>query len=486
MAEEKVLSKGAVVYTDGSCIGNPGAGGSGAHGYIYEIGKEAGKIKHDTIETFITTTRSYINGRGDPLNAVKEKLVLRKIDLVQPIKYFDMVTSIPTTTNNRAEVTALINALESLATLDLSVINIHIDSTYTIGMLEKAMKNRENTIVNANVDLYKRLLTIVTKCKESKIKLYVHHVKGHSNNLGNDRADVLANIGTNIATTDESSTNMIYSDSKKYWTYVEDVSPMITHTRCLFNSKEIHNTVGTYYLADPGPNELLLGKRISETGLSIVKLNESDSIIECIKEKQFLMSNGFNSIIMLPIDRVYHKSVYGLLTSFKGHCLVKNKRFNSLNFVNGSAMTTEVNPTGLSLGAIEAFNVLEEVFSNYINKNSTTHNAIDITEQLYTTEEKKNKSITVLKKELSVGEKQIDVSVLLNDSNIEIPLVLGVDIASRNKLKRLESYTPVVKLVLWSIGPSSFRYCTIIETSLGSGIWSNYYADRIFTNNKPI
>ncbi|UOA08672.1 ribonuclease HI [Methylobacter sp. S3L5C] len=140
------MSSTVIIYTDGACRGNPGPGGWGVildyKGIIKEL---YGAEKH--------------------------------------------------TTNNRMELMAAIQALE-LLTKSCSV-QLNSDSSYVLKGItdwmpnwkKRGWKTAAKTPVK-NEDLWRRLdATIATHKIEWK------WVKGHSGDIGNDRADALANLG---------------------------------------------------------------------------------------------------------------------------------------------------------------------------------------------------------------------------------------------------------------------------------------------------
>jgi|TARA_B110000438_G_scaffold241764_1_gene241010 ribonuclease HI len=145
-----------IIYTDGSCLGNPGPGGWAAI-----------ILKDDT-------KKELFGG---------EKL----------------------TTNNRMELTAAINALEYCnlqddSQLSLKQINIYTDSNYVKDGITVWINNWEkNNWKTAdkknvkNIDLWKKLKEL-TKTQQ----IEWHWVKGHSDNPLNDLADKLAKKATPI------------------------------------------------------------------------------------------------------------------------------------------------------------------------------------------------------------------------------------------------------------------------------------------------
>ena len=140
------MNKKAIVYTDGACAGNPGPGGWGA----------TIKIDDETFEIF---------GGED------------------------------NTTNNRMELIAAIKALEYLN--ESYEITLYTDSNYVKDGITKWIfnwkKNNWKTSSKKtvkNCDLWIQLDTI-----QEKRKVTWNWVKGHSGNIGNERADELARMG---------------------------------------------------------------------------------------------------------------------------------------------------------------------------------------------------------------------------------------------------------------------------------------------------
>lgn len=144
---EQDLGTPVEIYTDGACSGNPGPGGWGA----------------------------LLRYRG------KQKELCGG--------------EYPQTTNNRMELMAAIQALESLTRP--AIVHLHTDSTYLRSGITTWLPNwrRNGWRTKAgqpvkNADLWQRLADAVTRHD-------VHWlwVKGHSGDPGNERADALANQG---------------------------------------------------------------------------------------------------------------------------------------------------------------------------------------------------------------------------------------------------------------------------------------------------
>ena len=144
------------IYTDGACKGNPGPGGWGA---LLQYQRKNG-----------VATKEICGGE-------------------------------PQTTNNRMELTAVIQALALLK--KTCQIDLYLDSQYVRkGMLEWLAGWKRNGWKTAqkkpvkNAELWQELDAL-----QQKHHIQWHWVKGHAGHPGNERADELANIGVQQATT---------------------------------------------------------------------------------------------------------------------------------------------------------------------------------------------------------------------------------------------------------------------------------------------
>jgi ribonuclease HI len=134
------------IYTDGACKGNPGPGGWGAWLKVGEHEKELWGGQKQT-------------------------------------------------TNNRMELTAVIEALSALKRS--SSVAVHTDSQYVrqgiTNWIHNWKKKGWRTAANEpvkNVDLWQRLDALA-----AQHRVEWHWVKGHNGDPGNERADALANRG---------------------------------------------------------------------------------------------------------------------------------------------------------------------------------------------------------------------------------------------------------------------------------------------------
>jgi ribonuclease HI len=145
------MNDSVIIFTDGACRGNPGPGGWGA------------------ILSYKGNAKELYGGERE-------------------------------TTNNRMELTAVINALEALT--KPSVVQVNSDSKYVLQGITEWMDNwKKRGWLTAskspvkNEDLWRRLDAARTPHRIEWL-----WVKGHSGDKGNDRADELANLGIDMLT----------------------------------------------------------------------------------------------------------------------------------------------------------------------------------------------------------------------------------------------------------------------------------------------
>ena len=142
--------RGVVAYTDGACIKNPG----GPAGW-----------------SAILASVDYVNGERIAGGAPR-------------IECYGHIPKSPETTNNRAEIAAVLAAL-CLAPRDQSL-TIHSDSEYTIKVATGVFQ------MKANADLWEPYRVLLKKRKVPPTFVWV---RGHAGQEHNERADELAGLG---------------------------------------------------------------------------------------------------------------------------------------------------------------------------------------------------------------------------------------------------------------------------------------------------
>lgn len=223
---EKKKKLNAVIYTDGSAIPNPGQAGAGIHGYIFDWNQKESKTefrpaRYLTLNTGYKDNESAVNYletadayREMVKKIINEKKLNKKQQFttqfqsfnVNPLFYIEGFTTMKMATNNVAELSGIIEVLEYLNANheDVKYINIFTDSNYAIVIVRGiigGLLGGYNYSPNANKEVVEELTRAVNKVISNGVKIDMRWVKGHSNNLGNIKADLLADIGREYTTT---------------------------------------------------------------------------------------------------------------------------------------------------------------------------------------------------------------------------------------------------------------------------------------------
>ncbi len=183
--------KNIEIYTDGACSGNPGVGGYGIV-FLYN-----GHRKEFSKGYKFTT-----NNRMETMAVIKALKMLKEpcnITLYTDSSY--VVNSVNKgwvynwkfTTNNRMETMAVIKALKMLK--EPCNITLYTDSSYVVNSVNKGWVYnwKKNNWINSskkptpNVDLWEELLPLLDIHKVEFV-----WVKGHADNVENNRCDFLA------------------------------------------------------------------------------------------------------------------------------------------------------------------------------------------------------------------------------------------------------------------------------------------------------
>lgn len=494
----EVKAIGLVAYSDGSSRPtSAGFMGWGIHGYTYcEVANGEKPLALDhyyTDQGYLKKDQLHFKYDGQPGKHVKALEIFEK-----------MGTDLNQGTNNIAEINGVINTLLFAKKMGIKRITIRLDSQYTRnGLLQWCRGWERNNWISStgtpvlNKVLWQTVYGMYKSMREEGYKIQVHWVQGHDDNLGNIQADALAGIAANMSLAGVFKEMEILMSPKEYWKNEVERHPFLNFRRVYFNSQPEYNTPGCYLQADPGALDHYLGKRLAETGLSSVRLYEPDPVIEVIKDRQFKTAQGINTIIKVEMDRVHDRNIFPYIKEYGGYALNPVKSSLNLNWFDKKPVTVEVGATGLSIQAMEYLNLVESMLNKFLERKindfpaDTTGNPVNVHDITHIFFDKKDvviKKETIvkysLKPEYVVGF--TDMAIHIQEplegvsQKLKIPLILGIDLLPRNNLKKLEPYSPKVYLITWREGHKSLRYATVIDCDKGVGIWSNFFADRVF------
>lgn len=499
---------GFVFYTDGGAAPtNPGPAGIGIHGYQFtSITPKKGSGNPD----YILTDKGY----------VCKKKVNNNTQVVTPHYYFDIMGSFDQyQTNNYSELKAAVAALKLVDEMVLSEeetidsVAILADSRYVVDGINKNVKNwkrngwrKADDGPIANVEVWKELDAVIQnligKCicvTFDWVKAHTDEIDGESDILGNILADRLATIGTikslngfnNVTTT--TTVDVSKSIAEGYWKSEVNKNPLVSQKGMIFNTERITSNSGIYFLCDQTKETELIGKRVSDGAFSVIFLDEPEPVLEKMLSYYETNKPELESIILLKLDRAFKPNIHKELMTYGGNAVYVDpkKGQNDLYTVDKESITKELYPpliASRAIGELESlYNKLLEILAGMKDYVQT-----DITPLIYETVEKKMRKEVVtelvLKPEYKPGIPCFTTNVGYYDNDeicsTSIALTFTIDLPDRNTFKRLEKHQPRVSVVTWCVSPGVFKYATLIQSSVGVGIWAGVYSNTHFVKPK--
>lgn len=514
-----------VIYSDGSSRPNPGFIGFGFHGYTY---------------TLEVPKKNY-GGKGYRLTsygyAVKDKSAEESAPSVTPIKVFDGYgSSIDAGTNNAAEVMGIKEAMRLALSEPIKKLLIKTDSEYArkgaVEWLDKwaynNWKNREGNFI-ANVSNWKDIYALKQELDNKGIEWSIEWVKGHIGLPGNEQADKLASIGRINSEARRQVVDIHTYDADKYWNRGSSMEkhPLICKPWMYFRGMSSHFIAGEYYFGNIGKDADFLGKRDANGGYAIVQLKTSNEALEAVRGVPSARFGDSMSIYVVNLKALYTGDRASDLLDYKDKLLVQvNPRRQDLYFIDSlnfddaqesardddddsaavsedeeynkddqddqfskaEPLIREQRPQKLSARVFDCLTFMKEKLNDYKLGNQRHNSYFDITAEFFQIEsklvKKEQQLIYKLKPEFKVGIMSHDVKIDLGKLEVPIRINFGIDMPDRNALKRLETLTPKIVLVVWRESDTTVRFAVVIETIDSSSIWSGFYSNLVFLPTK--
>lgn len=490
MSDVELPEESIVIYTDGGCVENKYAAWA-FHGYTYNYEKP--KTGTGIVGWVISPTKYY--PKDQVLNEKELKVIwgpMYSLFKTEGYKNVNVTGFVDATgiidgssTNNVGELTGLLKALEMVIEKQYKRVFIITDSEYTLkgftnwmhGWADSGWRTKGGDPVG-NKEIWVRLLELDKELLELGIDLDISWVKGHSDDLGNDKADYNCTLGTLLCRRGVSMEDKVtWSDFKKYFKPDVTKNPLITHSNFYFNTNTSSNLRNVYCFGDHGKKDDFIGKPVSDSSFSIIKTNDPEPVLEIIKNTQDkIVPTNSVSLVLVKLPVVYKASVNKEITENDGIYLHRKTSRPDLYDSTKLKITETINPPRLAWKLID---LLTSVYKQFKVETRDPRTVItDITDEFYTVGKK-----TTLKKDFNNAVAYFKVSTKscleTIDSDIPITLSVGIDIPNRNTMSKLASVSPKVLLLTWPEAKSALRYAVIIETNVGSGIYGGFYSNLV-------
>lgn len=494
----------AVVYTDGGCRPNNGYGGSGLHGYTYTL--ETPK-KGTGLKGWSITPCGYVKQNEEPdalvLKEYKDLLgtpadVLKFPD-VTVHHYWDYSQGAPfPSTNNVTEAQALQQTLLMAIEHNITHLRILADSEYVIqGVNEWLAKWEQRDFTNregkpiANRNQWVSIAASLKVLKERNCPVVISWVKAHNGDWGNEHADYQATLGVIASRKSHFEAEINIAPAEGYWSPKIDLHPLVTLSRWYFSTSVDHKPDDqgryTYHFGTHGKDDDFVGKPVSDAAFGIVKVKEKLPTFEAVRRyHNHIVENGLVRVAVARTDYMSNPRIHRLLQQHGERYLtqegIKPDSYMYLPMAKKPLQVArELSPPRTSYNLIEVMLELESFLDYYEGEKSFPNLRFnDVTSLLYETVEKaKGKTETKLLSTVTNVLKglTVEVSHPVNDKLFPITQTFGVDLPSRNELSRLAKAHPKVTIMTWKESPYAFRTATIIDTDVGIGIWSGFYAN---------
>lgn len=504
MSEQETTKLKLIAYTDGGCRPTSrGFGGYGFHGYFTDCqfsDKSVAAPAAHTTRGYVDKKDLIVNGKiKNEIDAERMANADGPIDydvVVMPLEYIDVWASIEgESTNNVAEIMAMSALFEYvLEAGNITDLLVYGDSTYVKkGLTEwcdKWIKNnwrRADGEVVSNRNEWETLIALRDKVLESGVEMTIDWVRGHSGNVGNSIADVLATRGVFMASKGEYERRIEKSDVKGYWNGKVDYNRLLSKSTVYFNTNSEANVTSdgrhVYYMA----KEKIIGKKDSESSYSVIFIKEPDPVLEKIREYQDILSDGTeNSIVAVDFATIRTPKNYLDVLKYGYDNLYSAPEHNN-NIINayGALLTSEQKPARLAYRAVDYLITLEQMLNSYINMSDNTGNGgvvvTDITSLLFNTEENKGKVKCSLRKEIATDVRKMRFNVNydtgVKKGTVDVDALFDMDLPSRNTLSAVASMCPIVKIITWAESDTSIRIASVMEVNGDVGIWSTIHSN---------
>jgi ribonuclease HI len=487
MSEQPVATK-AILYADGGFDLEKRIGGWGVHGYTYfdeEPKRGTGNPKA------IPSDKGYIF----------EDNVGNKVTIAQ---YVDILGGgRDWGSNNEVEVIALIHALKWLKeNPQITHVLIRSDSKFAIQgtteWLEKWLKRNWMTPRGEPVKYRKtweETKELYDGLMESMESLTINHVKGHSGDPGNSKADALATRGKVLGRNRDARIFTTVKEAQGYWKTASQCPRILQAPRWYFYTGDENHVredgSHIYYVGCHGGKDKeddLAGKPYADNFLGVVYVPEPEPVLEKLRVAAYdrdPLKHG--KLVLGHLDAIFSPKTYQDLTEYGPTFLVSHKKRLDITDAKDNIIMTEQKPLGLGFRQVAMWESLSRHLDKVLGADSS-HRITDLTDLLYEAQGKKQTLKLKPKYTQIVKYLDIDVEFNLEVSGDEpkpfignVRLIFGGDILTRNQLAAISEEVKSVKVVTWRESELVGRYATLVELTTGEiGLWARTEANLYY------
>lgn len=471
---------GVVYYCDGgSRPGKTVMAGWGVHGYFFSSKEPK---QGCGCKSVITAT-----GYGK----VNEKPVT-------PVGYIDLYGPIEFVTNNAAEAEAVIRALIVTLVAPVKTANFLCDSRYVLtGCTDRLERMRSLDFCDSqtrqpipNAGAWRLISTLIQACTEKGVVLTWEWVKGHSGNLGNEKADTLAGRAISQGRNDDFNDDIRISPAKGYWNPMADYDRFMNESRWFFQMSDAEPKANdgrhTYYMGNSAIDDQDHGVPEPSVNYAVLRVPTQNEVLATIEKRtrELCAGNMMHQVIVGRLDAIFNPTHYSAIANSGVNWLQRrNPRRLDLWVNDKVAVTQEIKPVRKSYILATIFNSLEETL---IRAEKMEPGALengfaitDITNSIYEAQITPKKAVFKIAPSIDNGNGYIKVPVMspIDGAQTDITLTIGIDTPKRNMLAAIAAEDVRVLVVTWMESKMAFRYATVVKTRDRSGIWAAVHSN---------
>ena len=427
-------------------------------------------------------------------------------------------------TNNRAEMFGYIRLLESILHFKWQNVFAYFDSKYVLDNATRSLKRwkkndwrKSDGDIIANKEQWVRISALQDAVSALGTKITYKWVKGHSGDVGNEAADVNANLGRaagvggntdpvfTITTKEEQHEEAVSlynaaieageiegtpveASKKGKKTKIPSCNRLVAGKRLIFTTNSPMCTKdGKYiYLTNSFEGSVektgrFIGKPASDNMYGVVITEEPIPQIQCLIEFQNRITPAdFVQPVVGLLNRITRSDIWEMLTTY-GNSHLTHNRLNVTPIPKdpgsiAEPLTLYQRPARLAYDAIDSLMVMLDRLDRFrFNKRGKEESYTDITGYIFNTEGKKNK----VHADISSSVKYVRVPVDYKGKKVDVVLTLGIDIPDRNSLSGISKQGKEleVQLVTYDETEAGFRYSVVIKVDGDIGLYSTSMAN---------
>lgn len=483
-----------VVYTDAGTKAQKEHVGFGIHGFIH---------------SYQTPTKGQGAKYTPAFNGYLE--TKNKSAEVEVDAYIDVWSTLESKrTHSYAELYAVIYILRWILSQDdycITDVYIYSDSEYvTNGVnenLESWVENNYKTSSGstlANSELWQELNSLIKELK-GKSNLIFDWIHSYSSSIGNYYANLYANRAIILSRKGYNECYFNISEPQGYWKEQIDYNRMFAKGHWYFLTNTPTPTLSdgryVYHLGDHRENDNQLGKRVSDDSYAVLACQEQEPVLEQIRQEQNLFNDANDEeLIIAKLSTIFQPRYYQRIVEHTTKIVDHDKRRDNLYDADGREFTYVMRPARLSYFATSTLSLLETLLDNVIiydkglsidEKTYPTKFQLykymcltDVTDYFY---EKTTRGKCKLKDEYTNQTKKVNLTfsytTFNHTSTLDLGMLLGMDLPSRNVLSALAPRDPKVRTLTWPESNTGIRYASIVDTETDTillcSVYSNLY-----------